>query len=70
MKRASERARAPAVPDVDKIGERFFCPLDMPWQPTDDTCGPTCLKAIYGYYGKKIGLHRVIDEIPRLEMAG
>lgn len=70
MKHASERTSAPALPDVGQIGERFFCPLDMPWQPTDDTCGPTCLKAIYGYYGKKIGLHRVIDEIPRLENGG
>ncbi|MEZ5326619.1 MAG: C39 family peptidase [Verrucomicrobiales bacterium] len=68
MKRESESA--PALPDTNPIGERFFFPLDMPWQPTDDTCGPTCLKAIYGYYGRKTSLQGVIDEIPRLENGG
>jgi len=68
MNRDSEKV----VPltDADRFGERFYCPVDMPWQPTDDTCGPTCLKAIYGYYGKSISLEEVIDQIPRLENGG
>lgn len=68
MKRDSESVTP--LPDADKFGERFYCPLEMPWQPTDDTCGPTCLKAIYGYYGKKIKLEEVIDQIPRLDNGG
>lgn len=39
-------------------------------QPDDTTCGPTCLHAVYGYYGDEIDLHRVIAEVRRLEHGG
>lgn len=39
-------------------------------QPTETTCGPTCLHAVYQYYGERISLDRVIDEIPALEDGG
>ena len=39
-------------------------------QPTDSTCGPTCLKAIYDYYDYAIELERIITEIPFLETGG
>lgn len=38
-------------------------PLTIKTQPTDETCGPTCLHAIYQYYGKKIDLKQVINTI-------
>lgn len=34
-------------------------------QPNDETCGPTCLHAIYRYYGLKISLKEVIETIER-----
>ncbi len=39
-------------------------------QPTDETCGPTCLHALYRYYGDNIPLKQVIAEVPRLETGG
>lgn len=45
-------------------------PLDMPRQPTDSSCGPTCLHAIYRYYGMESDLDRLIDEIPQVEEGG
>ncbi len=39
-------------------------------QPDGTTCGPTCLQAIYRYYGDEFPLARVIDEVPQLEDGG
>jgi len=39
-------------------------------QPDDTTCGPTCLQAIYAYYGDEIPLEAVIAEVPRLGNGG
>lgn len=39
-------------------------------QPTETSCGPTCLKAIYDYYGHKKSLETIIKEIPALEKGG
>lgn len=39
-------------------------------QPDDVTCGPTCLQAVYGYYGETIGLQQVIRETPMLAEGG
>jgi hypothetical protein len=39
-------------------------------QPDDTTCGPTCLHAVYGYFGDGIPLHRVIREVPTLKTGG
>ena len=47
-------------------------PLDLhiQAQPDDVTCGPTCLQAVYGYYGDRISVERVIDEVEPLENRG
>ncbi len=42
----------------------------MQAQPTDTTCGPTCLHAVYDYFGDSISLQQVIDEVPVLESGG
>ncbi len=39
-------------------------------QPDDLTCGPTCLQAVYGYYGDPLSIERVIAEVERLENRG
>lgn len=39
-------------------------------QPDDETCGPTCLHAVYRYLGDAIPLATVIDEVSRLEGGG
>jgi hypothetical protein len=39
-------------------------------QPTETTCGPTCLHALYGYYQDYVDLETMIPEIPYLEDGG
>lgn len=39
-------------------------------QPTETTCGPTCLHALYNFFGDKIALNRIVKEIPYLEEGG
>ncbi|NQV26141.1 MAG: hypothetical protein HQ518_17430 [Rhodopirellula sp.] len=39
-------------------------------QPTDSTCGPTSLHAVYGYYGDDLPLEQVIDEVETVETGG
>jgi hypothetical protein len=45
-------------------------PLDMPRQPTDTSCGPTCLHAIYRYFGVESDLARLVQEVPQFEEGG
>lgn len=46
--------------------------LDVPIlaQPDDTTCGPTCLHALYRFWGDELPLERVIGEVERLENRG
>lgn len=44
--------------------------LDIEPQPTETTCGPTCLNGIFGYYQLKKPLSEVISAIPSLEGGG
>ncbi len=39
-------------------------------QPDDTTCGPTCLHAIYRYYGYDLSLETVIEEVETLPAGG
>lgn len=39
-------------------------------QPTDTTCGPACLHALYTYFGYPIELEQVIREVPTLKEGG
>ena len=38
--------------------------LDIQTQPDDTTCGPTCLHAVYRFYGDAVSLQDVIDTAP------
>jgi hypothetical protein len=46
--------------------------LDLPIQPQpDDTsCGPTCLHALYRYYGQELSLHSIIEEVTMFPEGG
>ena len=39
-------------------------------QPTETTCGPSCLHAVYNFYGDHIALEEVTREVKRLEEGG
>jgi hypothetical protein len=39
-------------------------------QPDDVTCGPTCLRKVYHYYGTELPLEQVVGEIDRNEDGG
>jgi hypothetical protein len=44
--------------------------LDILPQPDEITCGPTCLHALYRYYGAELPLEQVVRETPRLDGGG
>ena len=44
--------------------------FDILPQPNDTTCGPTCLHAVYRYFGDSLPLEQVIQEVPALEQGG
>jgi hypothetical protein len=39
-------------------------------QPDGATCGPTCLQAIYRYWGDDVPLHEVVARVPQLDDGG
>jgi Peptidase_C39 like family len=49
---------------------KALLPFDIATQPDETTCGPTCLQAVYRYYGDAIGLDQVIAEVPMLAGGG
>jgi hypothetical protein len=44
--------------------------FDISAQPNETTCGPTCLHALYNYYGEQVALGEVITGVKRLETGG
>jgi hypothetical protein len=44
--------------------------FDIKAQPDEVTCGPTCLQALYNYYGDKVPLNQVIREVKQLKSGG
>jgi hypothetical protein len=49
---------------------RVDLPFTIRRQPDETTCGPTCLHAIYTYYGEKLALPRIIGEVEQLPHGG
>jgi len=39
-------------------------------QPNETTCGPTCLHAVFRFFGESLALSDVIAETPELEDGG
>lgn len=44
--------------------------LEIGPQPDETTCGPTCLSAVYRYFGDAAPLERIIDEVEALDEGG
>jgi hypothetical protein len=44
--------------------------FDIQAQPDEVTCGPTCLHALYNYYGEGMPLKDVINEVKKLKTGG
>lgn len=44
--------------------------FDIQAQPDEVTCGPTCLHAMYNYYGDTVPLKDVIKEVKQLKFGG
>ena len=44
--------------------------MDILPQPDNITCGPTCLHAIYRYFGDEISLQQVVSEVPQIASGG
>jgi len=44
--------------------------FDILPQPDDVTCGPTCLQAVYGYYGDEIPIEEMIEQVAPLPNRG
>ncbi len=53
-----------------ELQEQLRLHLDIQPQPDEITCGPTCLHALYGYYGDRLPLEQVVAEVPMLEEGG
>lgn len=51
-------------------GMKHKLELAMLPQPDFTTCGPTCLHAIYSYFGDDIPLEQVVDETHKLDAGG
>ena len=44
--------------------------IEIQPQPDDLTCGPTCLHAVYRFYGDEVALEQVVAEVGALETGG
>jgi hypothetical protein len=44
--------------------------FDIRPQPDDLSCGPTCLHALYNFYGESLDLNNLIKDVKRLEHGG
>ncbi len=44
--------------------------ISIQTQPDDDTCGPTSLHAVYEYFGEKVSLEQIINEVERVSNGG
>jgi hypothetical protein len=64
-----DSAVEPAGPQPSRPSELRLPVATLP-QPDETTCGPTCLHAIYRYFGDDEPLDAVIARTQRLEMGG
>jgi hypothetical protein len=45
-------------------------PFEIEPQPNDTSCGPTCLQAVYRYYGDAVPIEALLAEVPELADGG
>jgi hypothetical protein len=58
------------VRPVPRTKDAFRLALDTLPQPDETTCGPTCLQAVYRYWGDREPLESVIERAWRMEHGG
>lgn len=58
------------MPRADRAANLERLHLEILPQPDDFTCGPTCLHAIYRYWGDEVQLRTLVDEIGRTPSGG
>lgn len=51
-------------------GSKLILDIPLLAQPTDTSCGPTCLQAVYGYFNDHVSVDQLIGEIPSVEGGG
>lgn len=49
---------------------KLTLPVEIQSQPSDSSCGPTCLQAIYAYWGHSTTVAQIIADVPQLETGG
>lgn len=49
---------------------RVALEIPIALQPTETTCGPTCLHAVYAYYGDTVALDDLVETVPSLLNGG
>ncbi|MCA8966030.1 MAG: C39 family peptidase [Planctomycetes bacterium] len=54
----------------DRAAELASLQLDIQPQPDDVTCGPTCLHAVYRYYGNAVPLEELVAAVPKTPSGG
>ncbi|MCA8971391.1 MAG: C39 family peptidase [Planctomycetes bacterium] len=57
-------------PPADGAGHSGLLPFEIHRQPDDTTCGPTCLHAVYQYFGNDVPLSEMIAGVPSFEEGG
>lgn len=62
----SPRRRTKKKTPLIRINRPSVLPIEMLAQPDDETCGPTCLHAVYRYWGEDISLDSVISSASSL----
>jgi hypothetical protein len=55
---------------MDSVAMETKLYLDIYPQPDGNTCGPTCLHAVYRYFEDEVSLHQVVSEVTQLEGGG
>jgi hypothetical protein len=67
---ANFQQRESSVKRVTVITNKIELPVKILPQPDETTCGPTCLHAVYRYWGDEESLDEVIARAGRLEHGG
>ncbi|MCA9294520.1 MAG: C39 family peptidase [Phycisphaerales bacterium] len=66
--RSAQASNQSAQSGTERSG--VVLPVHILPQPDDETCGPTCLHAVYRYWGEDLELEEVIDSARSLNVAG
>ena len=55
---------------TDPDRKRDLSAFEIRRQPDDTTCGPTCLHAVYRYFGDDVALGDLVEQVPSLAGGG